>query len=96
MVTVYVDPPGAPEPGIYVATDLEASYENLLMCGYSMWLEGSDMTLRILRQEVGHLDAAVVSRMSESQLARVKSDFVVVVRLGPGIRGGDPGGRPAP
>ena len=74
-VTVYVDPPGVPEPGIYVATDLEASYENLLMCGYFMWLEGSDMTLRILRQEVGHLDAAVVSRMSQSQLAKVKSDF---------------------
>ena len=91
MVTVYVDPPGAPEPGIRGHRPRSVVREPAHVRLFHV--AGHDA--RILRQEVGHLDAAVVSRMSESQLARVKSDFVVVVG-GPGIRGGDPGGRPAP
>ena len=74
-VTVYADPPGAPRPGIYVATDLEVSYEKRLVCGYYMWLEGQDGILRIIRQDVRHIDGLVSARMSESQLARVKTDF---------------------
>ena len=74
-VTLYVDPPDAPEPGIYVATDLEVSYENLIVCGYFIWLEDPDGTLRITRREVGEIPADVASTMSESQLAKVRSDF---------------------
>ena len=34
-MTVYVDPPDAPTPGIYVAADYEAAYENALFeCGF--------------------------------------------------------------
>ena len=74
-VTVYVDPPSAPEPGIYVATDLEVHYENLTVCGYFIWLEGPDGTLRVTRTDTGTLLADVVSEMSDSQLAKVKSNF---------------------
>ena len=74
-VTVYVDPPGAPDPGIYVATDLEVSYENMIVCGYFVWFEGPDGALRIIRREVGRIPADVASTMSESQLANVRSDF---------------------
>ena len=74
-VTLYVDSPSAPERGIYVATDLEVSYENLIVCGYLVWLEDPDGTLRITRQDVGVIAADVVSRMSASQLAKVRSDF---------------------
>ncbi|MCY4598330.1 MAG: hypothetical protein OXF27_00195 [Acidobacteria bacterium] len=74
-VRVYVDPPGAPEPGIYVATDLEVSYENLVACGYFVWLEDADGTLRITRRDVGEIDRAVMSKMTAPQLAKVRSDF---------------------
>lgn len=74
-VTVYVDPPSAPEPGIYVATDLEVSYENLLLCGYFVWLEGPDGMLRITRRDVGEITADFVSSVSDSQLAKVRNDF---------------------
>jgi len=75
QVTVYVDPPGAPEPGIYVATDLEVTYENLIACGYFIWFEDADGSLRITRRDVGEISRDVVSKMSESQLAEVRSDF---------------------
>lgn len=74
-VTVYVDPPSGPEPGIYVATDLEVSYENLLLCGYFIWLEGPDGTLRITRRDVGEIPADFVSSVSDAQLAKVRNDF---------------------
>lgn len=74
-VTVYVDPPSAPEPGIYVATDLEVSYENLIVCGYFIWLEGPDRTLRITHRDVGQITADVASSISGSQLAKIRSDF---------------------
>ena len=74
-VTVYVDPPRAPQPGIYVATDLEVSYENLTACGYFIWFEDPDGTLRITRRDVGEIRGDLASMITESQLAKLKSDF---------------------
>ena len=74
-VTIYVDPPGGPEPGIYVATDLEVSYENLTVCGYFMWFEEPDGTLRITRREVGELRRDLAVTITESQLAKLRNDF---------------------
>ena len=74
-VTVYVDPPSAPEPGIYVATDLEVSYEHLTACGYFVWLERPDGALRITRRDVGEIPDDFVSKVSDSQLAKVRNDF---------------------
>ena len=88
QVTVYVDPPHAPEPGIYVATDLEVSYENLTVCGYFIWLEDPDGTLRITRQDLGKITPDFVSRMSDSQLAKVRSDFRCRPDAGVAVRGG--------
>ena len=74
-VTLYVDPPSAPQTGIYVATDIEVSYENLTICGYFVWLESADGTLLINRREVGKIAHDVVEKMSDAQLARVRRDF---------------------
>ncbi len=71
--TVYVDPPGASGPGIYVATDLEVSYENLTVCGYFVWFEMPDGTLRITYRDVGELRAALASTLTASQLAEARA-----------------------
>ncbi len=75
-VTVYVDPPGAPEPSIYVATDFEGSYESLLVCGYYVWLEGADNTFRIIRQEVGYLEKTALAQLSDSELKAARSKLL--------------------
>ena len=74
-VTVYVDPPGAPEPGVYAATDLEVSYAKLVVCGYFTWFEEPDGVLRITHRDVGEIATDVASKMSGAQLAQVRSDF---------------------
>ena len=73
-ITIYIDPSGAPEPGIYVAADYEMSFEKVPhKCGYLVWLEQEDRTFRITREETGYLDLATVSRLDESEVAGVKA-----------------------
>lgn len=51
-LTWYVNPAGAPRPGIYVAVDYERSYENLTMnCGYLIWYREGERGYRLTRQE---------------------------------------------
>lgn len=75
-ITVYVDPPGVPQPGIYVAADLENSYENVpFQCGYLVWLEGTPGDFRIIREETGHVDSASIGGLRESDLQQIKQQF---------------------
>jgi hypothetical protein len=75
-ITVYVDPPHAPQPGIYVAADYEASYKNMpVACGFIIWLEQQDGKYRVTREESGHLSTETVSRLSEAQLQQAKSQI---------------------
>lgn len=51
-LTWYVNPEGAPRPGIYVAVDYERFYANLTMnCGYLIWYREADGRYRLTRQE---------------------------------------------
>jgi hypothetical protein len=55
-VTWYVNPEGAPTPGIYVAVDYERSYEKLLLnCGYVVWFRDSAGKYVLVREESGTL-----------------------------------------
>ena len=74
-VTVYVDPPNAPEPGIYVATDFEANYKGSLVCGYIMWYGRSAESFRVMREETGRLPQSVVLKLSDAELDAMKRDF---------------------
>ena len=74
-VTVYVDPPNAPEPGIYVAADFEAAYENSVVCGYLVWHDGPDEAFRIMRQDSGELQASVESELSDAERNRIRREF---------------------
>lgn len=51
-LTWYVNPAGAPRPGVYVAVDYERSYANLTMnCGYLVWYREGEGRYRLTRQE---------------------------------------------
>jgi hypothetical protein len=51
-LTWYVNPVGAPRPGIYVAVDYERSYANLTMnCGYLIWYREAGGRYRLTRPE---------------------------------------------
>ena len=53
-LTWYVNPPGAPRPGIYVAADYERSYSALLAnCGYLVWYRDASGRYSLMREENG-------------------------------------------
>ena len=53
-VTIYDNPPGAPEPGLYVAADFSNEYASApIHCGYLMWLRRNGGEFRIAREESG-------------------------------------------
>ncbi len=57
-LTWYVNPVGAPRPGIYVAADYERAYSGLLAnCGYLVWFREADGRYVLVREE-----SAVVAR----------------------------------
>ena len=71
--TVYVDPPEAPTPGIYVAADYQAAYERALFeCGYLMWRERSDGSFHVIRRESGHLPKDHAADMTNAQISAVR------------------------
>ena len=73
-MTIYVDPPSAPEPGIYVAADYEMSFENVpFKCGYIIWVEQPDGTYRITREDYGLLDDSTLAAIDEAEIPLFKS-----------------------
>jgi hypothetical protein len=51
-ITWYRDPEDAPEPGLYVAADFSAEFEQLeFVCGYLMWQVRPDGSFRLTREE---------------------------------------------
>lgn len=51
-ITWYKDPEGAPEPGLYVAADFSADFEQVeFVCGYLMWQVLRDGSFRLVREE---------------------------------------------
>jgi hypothetical protein len=53
-LTWYVNPAGAPRPGIYVAADFERAYSGLLaVCGYVVWYREEAGRYSLMREETG-------------------------------------------
>ncbi|MGC1439275.1 MAG: DUF4019 domain-containing protein, partial [Burkholderiaceae bacterium] len=73
-VTVYVDPPSAPNLGLYVGTDYQYQSEGgAFRCGYLMWYSNSGRTYRVIRQEDGTLSIDEVKKLNEAQLREIKA-----------------------
>jgi hypothetical protein len=71
-VTVYENPQGAPEPGLYAAADYRNIWLNVpLQCGYLMWHRNAGGELLIMREESGHVTAAQLQAMPAQQQQQV-------------------------
>lgn len=56
-ISWYSDPPEAPEPGLYVAADLNGAFENVeFLCGYVVWRLDADGSFRLVREEQNFLE----------------------------------------
>jgi hypothetical protein len=72
-LTVYQNPPNAPEPGIYVAADFNNEHELApIHCGYLMWYRGEDGEYRIVREETGHVTAESLTRIPSEQIPVIR------------------------
>jgi hypothetical protein len=75
-ITWYKDPPSAPSPGIYAASDYATQFKDgSYVCGYIAWYKKDDGSFEIIREESGELEAATISQLSEVELHAVKSRF---------------------
>lgn len=73
-LTWYVNPEGAPVPGIYVAADYEKDYGNLAAnCGYLVWFRQPDGRFVIVREETGFLTKEQAGKMSSGDLAEARA-----------------------
>jgi hypothetical protein len=67
-ISVYDNPPAAPEPGVYVAADFRNAYRNVpYQCGYLMWHRPNGGSFGITRSEVGHVTAEQLKAIPEGQ-----------------------------
>jgi hypothetical protein len=75
-VTLYVDPPNSPGPGVYLAVDFQAKYKNApFRCGYVMWLFDQQSNLSVLRIEDGIIYDKDAAAMTAEQLSQTKTSF---------------------
>ena len=68
-ITVYDNPPEAPEPGLYIATDFQNSYKNVpYECGYLVWFRPTrDSPFRVTRSEIGNVTTDSLRSIPEGQ-----------------------------
>lgn len=72
-ITVYDNPAGAPEPGLYVAADYSNVYRDLpIHCGYLMWFRAVDGEFRITREEMGYVTSEQLKSIPSAQLPEIK------------------------
>ncbi len=72
-LTLYDNPPGAPNPGIYVAADYYNEFSNApIHCGYVMWFKGQDGNFKIIREESGLVTSEQLAAIPTEQLPIVK------------------------
>ena len=72
-VTVYDNPAGAPEPGLYVAADYSNAYRNVpIHCGYLMWFRPVGGEFRITREETGYVTSEQLKAIPNEQLSEIK------------------------
>jgi hypothetical protein len=72
-VTLYDNPTGAPQPGLYVAADYSNVYRDMpIHCGYLMWFRPIGGEFRITREESGHVTAEQLKSIPSAQLPEIK------------------------
>ena len=72
-VTVYDNPEGAPEPGLYVAADYSNVYRDApIHCGYLLWFRPVGGEFRITREETGHVTSEQLKSIPSAQLPEIK------------------------
>jgi uncharacterized protein DUF4019 len=75
-LTIYDNPPGAPEPGLYVAADFDNVWEDApLHCGYLVWFRRGADTFRITRQETGHMTSEQWKTMSTDDVRAIRRQW---------------------
>jgi hypothetical protein len=75
-LTIYDNPPGAPEPGLYIAADFDNAWENApLHCGYVIWFRRDADTFRITREENGHVTAEQLKAMPTDDIRALRRQF---------------------
>ena len=80
-LTIYDDPPSAPQPGLYVAADYTARFETVpVQCGYLVWLRDAaaalgdreDARWTVVREEATRLSAAQLAGLTPEARARAE------------------------
>jgi hypothetical protein len=75
-LTIYDNPEGAPEPGLYVAADFDNVWENApLHCGYLVWFRRDAETFRITREETGHITADQWKTMATDDVRAIRRQW---------------------
>lgn len=69
-ITIYDNPPNAPEPGLYVAADYQNSLEKApYHCGFLLWFRGQSGEFRITREETGLLTYEILEQFPKEDHA---------------------------
>ena len=75
-ISWYSDPPDAPEPGLYVAADLNGAFENVeFLCGYLMWRLEADGRYRLVREEQNFLERRPGARLAPLDRAPLRAQM---------------------
>ena len=74
-VSTYVNPPSAPQGGIFIATDFDFEYQSFpVFCGYLVWqVEGAE--LKVIREDIGKITAEQIGTMDAQKVDAAKSAF---------------------
>lgn len=73
-LTWYVNPAGAPKPGIYVAADYEKAYSEVnLVCGYVIWFRKLDGSYELTREETTRLEKTDQDPLSSEKRAEMRA-----------------------
>ena len=80
-ITVYDNPPNAPEPGLYVAADYQNRFARApYHCGYLVWFRSRDNSFKIIREESGWITNQMLLQVPGEQIPGLLSQFRCVTR----------------
>ena len=75
-ISWYSDPPEAPEPGLYVAADLNGEFEKVeLLCGYVVWRLDADGGFRLVREEQNFLERRTGAKLPPLDRAPLRAQM---------------------
>ena len=75
-ITWYKNPPDAPQPGLYVAADYSADFEQLdFVCGYVMWRLQPDGSFVLTREEQNIFDKARAKNLASIDRAPLRAQM---------------------